>query len=71
VSASADRNAPILQADYVMLEFLRLGKTNLTYHVLPGCEHWLYEVVVEDGKEKHVSRREEAFKIVSDWIMSN
>lgn len=71
LSASADRNCPILQADYIMLEFLRLGKTNLTYRVLPGCEHWLYEVVVEDGKEKRISRRDEAFKTVADWIMSN
>jgi len=71
LSASADRNAPILQADYVMLEFLRLGKTNLTYRVLTGCEHWLNEVVVEDGEEKHISRRDEAFEMVADWIMSN
>ena len=71
VSASADRNAPILQADYVMLEFLRLGKTNLTYQVLPGCEHWLYEIVVEDGKERQIWRREEAFGMVVDWISAN
>lgn len=71
LAASADRNTPVLQSDYVMLEFLRLGKTNLTYSVLPGCEHWLYEVVVEDGKEKQISRREEAFGIVVDWIKSN
>jgi hypothetical protein len=71
VGASADRNAPILQADYVMLEFLRLGKTNLTYRVLPGCDHWLTEVVVKQGKETRISRRDEAFKMVIDWIMSN
>lgn len=71
VSASADRNEPILQSDYVMLEFLRLGKTNLTYRVLPGCEHWLHEKVVEDGEEKNVSRREEVFKIINDWISSH
>lgn len=70
VAASADRNAPVLQSDYVMLEFLRLGKTNLTYRVLPGCEHWLYEVVVENGEEKQVSRREETFGIIDDWIVS-
>lgn len=71
LNGSADRNTPILQADYVMLEFLRLGKTNLTYRVLPGCEHSLYEAVVEDGKDKGISRRDEAFKMVVDWIVSN
>jgi hypothetical protein len=50
---------------------LRLGKTNLTYRVLPDCDHWLYEVVEEDGKEKRVSRRDEVFKMANDWIMSN
>lgn len=68
VSASADRNVPILHSDYVMLEFLRLGKTNLTYRVLPGCEHWLHEKVIENGVEKHVSRREEVFEIINDWL---
>ena len=71
VSASADRNVPVLHSDYVMLEFLRLGKTNLTYRVLPGCEHWLHEKVMENGEEKHVSRREEVFEIVRDWISLN
>jgi len=71
LSGSADRNAPVLQADYIKLEFLRLGKTNLTYRVLPGCEHSLYEVVVEDGKERGISHRDEAFGMVVDWIESN
>ena len=68
VNGSADRSTPILQADYVMLEFIRLGKTNLTYHVIPGANHWFYEVVIEDGKEKPVSHRKEAFNIISGWI---
>lgn len=71
LSGSADRNAPVLQADYIKLEFLRLGKTNLTYRVLPGCEHSLYEVVVEDGKEKGISHRDEAFSMVVKWIETN
>jgi len=71
LSGSADRSQPVLQADYIKLEFLRLGKTNLTYRVLPGCEHSLYEVVVEDGKERGISHRDEAFGMVVDWIKSN
>ena len=68
---STDRNSPILQADYIKLEFLRLGKTNLTYHVMPGVNHWLYEIVEEDGKEKGISHREKAFNLVVDWIESS
>jgi hypothetical protein len=71
LNGSADRSTPILEADYVKLEFLRLGKTNLTYQVLPGVEHSLYEVVEEDGEEKAISRRDEAFKMIIDWIESN
>jgi esterase/lipase len=70
VNGSADRNSPVLQSDYVMLEFLRRGKTNLTYRVLPGCDHWFYEVVQKNGEDQHVSHREEALKIVSDWLAS-
>ncbi len=64
-------DAPVLEADYVKLEFLRLGKTNLTCRVLPGVDHSFYEVVVEDGKEKGISHRKEAFQMIIDWIDSN
>jgi len=68
---STDRNTPILQVDYIKLEFLKLKKTNLTYQVMPGVDHFLYEVIVEDGKEKGISHRDEAFNFVVDWIDSN
>jgi len=71
LNGSADRNNPILQSDYVMLEFLRLGKTNLTYHVFPGCDHWFNEEIVKDGKKERISRRGEAFKTIFDWLASN
>lgn len=71
LNGSSDRNSPILQSDYVMLEFLRLGKTNLTYHVFPGCDHWFYEVVMKEGKEEHVSHRDEVFKVIFDWLEYN
>jgi len=71
VNGTADRSSPILQADYVMLEFIRRGKTNLTYHVVPGMAHSLYEVVVEDGQEKAVSHREEVFNKIKDWVSSH
>jgi hypothetical protein len=72
INGSIDRSSPILQADYIKLEFIRLGKNNLTYKVLPGVEHSLYEVVKDEaGNEQAVSRRKEAFKIIADWIAVN
>ncbi|UCF04111.1 MAG: hypothetical protein JSV33_09145 [bacterium] len=71
VSGSIDRNAPVLQSDYIKLEFLRLKKMNLTYHVLPGVNHWLMETVEEDEKEKMISHRDEAMEMVVNWIESN
>lgn len=71
LNGSADRSTPILQADYIKLEFLRLGKKNLTYKVLSGVEHSLYEVVEENGEEKAISHRDEAFKMITDWIVEN
>jgi hypothetical protein len=71
VNGSADRNNPILQSDYVMLEFLRLGKTNLTYHVIPGADHWFNETIEEEGERKHISHRKDAFNFILDWLVSD
>jgi hypothetical protein len=71
LNGSADRNTPVLEADYIKLEFLRLGKKNLSYKVLPGVDHSLYEVVVENGKEKGISHRTETFNMIVDWIDKN
>jgi pimeloyl-ACP methyl ester carboxylesterase len=71
VKGSADRNSPVLQSDYIMLEFLRRGKTNLTYKVLPGVDHWLSETVEAEGGQEHISHRKEVFRIISEWIEQN
>jgi len=71
VKGTADRNSPVLQSDYIMLEFIRLGKTNLTYKTLPGVDHWLNETVMKDGKRKHISRGKEVFDSIADWINEN
>jgi esterase/lipase len=68
VNGSKDRSSPILQADYIMLEFIRLGKNNLTYYALPGMDHQFYKTVITDGKEEHVSMRNEVFAMIGDWI---
>ncbi len=71
VNGTADRSSPILQSDYIMLEFIRRGKSNLTYHVVPGMEHSLHGVVVEDGEEKTVSYRADVFQTIKDWVRSH
>jgi dipeptidyl aminopeptidase/acylaminoacyl peptidase len=71
VKGTADRNSPVLQSDYIMLEFLRLGKNNFTYEVLPGVDHWLMETIkTEEGRE-HISHREKVFGAISEWIEEN
>ncbi|MHA4739466.1 alpha/beta hydrolase family protein [Dyadobacter sp. MSC1_007] len=41
IAASQDNSSPIYGLDYVRLEFLRLGKTNLVYDTCVGCNHYL------------------------------
>jgi hypothetical protein len=50
VVGSADNNSPIYGLDYVPLEFLRLGKKNLTYEVCVGCDH--FQTIIESADEK-------------------
>jgi esterase/lipase len=71
VNGTADRSSPILQSDYIMLEFIRREKTNLTYHVVPGMGHSMRGVVIEDGKEKSVSYRTDVFKKIKEWIQDH
>lgn len=71
VQGTTDRSSPVLQSDYVKLEFIRHRKTNLTCHVIPGCDHQLYQAVEENGETKHISKRNEAFNYVADWIINN
>ena len=41
IVSTADNHSPIYGLDYVKLEFIRLGKTNLTYDPCVGCDHFL------------------------------
>ncbi len=71
VKGTTDRNSPVLQSDYIMLEFIRHGKTNLTYKTLPGVDHWLNETILVDGKREHISKRQEVFDYIAAWISEN
>ena len=71
VNGSNDRNTPILQADYIQLEFIRLGKDNLTYHVMPGVDHWFYEIVEKDGQQTPIDHKKDFFQLARNWIAAN
>lgn len=49
IVSTADNNSPIYGLDYVQLDFIRLGKTNLTYVPCVGCDHYLNST--ENGNE--------------------
>ena len=71
LGGSRDRNTPILNFDYLQLEFIRSGKSNLTYDVCINCDHWLNEKVIEDGKEKTISHKEDYIRKILIWINNN
>jgi len=41
IAGTADEHSPVYGLDYVPLDFIRLGKTNLTYVPCVGCDHFL------------------------------
>ena len=55
VKGTSDRNSSVLHSDYIMLEFIRLGKTNLTYLSLPGVDLSLIHIS-EPTRPELVSR---------------
>lgn len=65
VAASQDDSSPIYGLDYVRLEFLRLGKTNLLYDTCVGCNHYL--VNADGGKKTGLSYID---KILT-WVQRN
>ena len=69
MQGTLDRSSPCLQGDYLKLEFIRLGKTNLTYKSLPGCDHSFIQVTEVDGEKKRSSKRKEVFDFVTEWIV--
>lgn len=61
---SADCNTNVLSSDYIQLECIRLGKTNVTYKVYPGCNHYFTRMV--NGKPEHLM--DEVMQQAYDWI---
>jgi pimeloyl-ACP methyl ester carboxylesterase len=56
-----------MNTDYAEIEFLRYGKTNLTYKVYPNANHFLQDELIENGKTKLVNRKAEIFMNIFEW----
>ncbi len=67
IAGTNDVNSPIYGLDYVPLDFVRLGKTNLTYDVCVGCTHGL---VSGDG-DKSIEHFNEYLEKIIKWIDAN
>lgn len=65
VAATADNSSPIYSLDYVPLEFLRLGKHNLTYDACVGCNHYLSAAATGHEPSPDYLRR------ILDWVDRN
>ena len=71
LAGSADGNSPIYGLDYVPLEFLRLHRTNLTYEVCVGCDHFQNREVMVNEEAVIESLGEEYIVKILDWLEEN
>ena len=67
IVGTSDTNSPIYGLDYVPLEFMRLGKTNLTYDPCIGCDHGLMSM---DGPDPQFHLEEYLDKVLA-WVERN
>ncbi|MFT3750899.1 MAG: acyl-CoA thioester hydrolase/BAAT C-terminal domain-containing protein [Agriterribacter sp.] len=70
IAGGKDNNQTILDMDYAKLEFLRKGKTNMTYKVFPNANHFFQEEKLTDGTIKKIDRIDEVHQFAIDWINS-
>jgi len=63
IVSTADNNSPVYGLDYVQIDFIRLGKTNLTYDVCVGCDHYLNS----SDSGKTVNHTEYISKVIN-WL---
>jgi len=64
IAGTADENSPVYGLDYVQLDFIRLGKNNLTYEPCVGCDHYLNST--QHGKT--VNHTAEYFEKIFRWL---
>ena len=63
-----DVNGSVERSDIVALEFLRNGKTNLTYKVNWNCDHYYMCKEITGGQIKTFSRREQTISDFINWL---
>jgi pimeloyl-ACP methyl ester carboxylesterase len=68
IAGGRDNNQTILSMDYAKLEFLRQGKSNLTYRVYPACNHYFQEEKTVDGVTKKADRIDEVHQFALEWV---
>lgn len=66
IGGGSDRNQNVMDMDYAKLEFLRKGKTNLTYKVYPYSDHFFQERNPSDGK--NTDRIDEVHLLALEWV---
>jgi pimeloyl-ACP methyl ester carboxylesterase len=71
MAGGKDNNQTIIDMDYAKLEFLRKGKTNLTYKVYANSNHSFQETVIKEGKETRTDRSDEAHQFALTWLNAN
>lgn len=72
IAGGADDNQNIINMDYAKLEFLRKGKTNLTYKVYPNYDHYFMETKTDSsGKKEWIDHLYEVNDFVLNWIDKN
>jgi len=70
IAGGKDNNQTILDMDYAKLEFLRKGKTNMTYKVFPNANHFFQEETIISGTLTKTDRIDEVHQFAIDWINS-
>ncbi|MBF9221335.1 alpha/beta hydrolase family protein [Hymenobacter ruricola] len=68
IAGGRDDNQTIMSMDYAKLEFLRQGKSNLTYRVYPDCNHYFQEEKTVDGVIKKSDRIDEVHQFAIEWV---
>ncbi len=70
--AGGNDHHSILNMDYAKLEFLRKGKSNLTYKVFPNCDHFFMEIKMDkSGKKEWIDHLDEVNNFALEWLTKN
>ncbi|MFN8337022.1 MAG: acyl-CoA thioester hydrolase/BAAT C-terminal domain-containing protein [Cyclobacteriaceae bacterium] len=71
IGGGKDRNQTVIDMDYAKLEFMRKGKTNLTYKVYPESNHFFMESYEENGQQQWKDRVDEVHTFALEWVKSH